>query len=59
MKTKYFVLDQYAELEYYNATSLKEQSASGHVAPPWHIILISSQPILLLLLNAAYLSEKH
>ena len=36
-----FVLDQHAELDFYRATSLKQQSADRHVAPLGHIILIS------------------
>jgi hypothetical protein len=38
-----FVLDQHAELYLYSASSLKQQSASRHVAPLGHIILNSSQ----------------
>jgi hypothetical protein len=41
-----FVLDQYAELEFYSASWLKQQSSDGHVAPLGHIILIQSQPLL-------------
>jgi hypothetical protein len=41
----HFVLDQHAELDFYSASSLKQQSASRHVAPLGHNILISSQPI--------------
>ena len=40
-----FVLDQHAELDFYSANSLKQQSACRHVAPLRHIILISSQPV--------------
>jgi hypothetical protein len=40
-----FVLDQYAELDFYSASSLKQQSAGRHVAPLGHIILIPSQPV--------------
>jgi len=40
-----FVLDQYAELDFYSASSLKQQSADRHVAPLGHIILIPSQPV--------------
>jgi len=32
----------------YRASSLKQQSADRHVAPLWHIILIPSQPVLVL-----------
>ena len=38
----HFVLDQHAELDFYSASSLKQQSADRHVAPLWHIILIPS-----------------
>jgi hypothetical protein len=38
-----FVLDQHAELDFYSASSLKQQSTSRHVAPLRHIILIPSQ----------------
>jgi hypothetical protein len=40
-----FVLDLHAELDFYSASSLKQQSADRHVALLWHIILISSQPV--------------
>jgi hypothetical protein len=43
-----FVLDQHAELDFYSASSLKQQSAGRHVAPLGHIILIPSQPVLTL-----------
>ena len=43
-----FVLDQHPELDLYNASSLKQQSADRHVAPLWHIILITSQPVFAL-----------
>ena len=42
------VLDQYAEMDFYSANSLKQQSADRHVAPLGHIILILSQPIFAL-----------
>ena len=51
----HFVLDQHAELDFYIASSLKQQSADRHVAPLGHIILIPSRPVLL---NAACLPEK-
>ena len=41
----HFVLDQHAELDFYSASSLKQQSAGRHVAPLVHIILIPSQPV--------------
>jgi len=37
-----FVLDQHAELDFYSASSLKQQSADRHVTPLGHIILIPS-----------------
>jgi len=43
-----FVLDQHAELDFYSATSLKQQSVDRHVAPLGHIILIPSQPVFAL-----------
>jgi hypothetical protein len=43
-----FVLDQHAELNFYSASSLKQQSADRIVAPLRHIILIPSQPIFAL-----------
>ena len=42
----HFVLDQHAELNFYSASSLKQQFADRHVAPLRHIILIPSQPVL-------------
>ena len=43
-----FVLDQHAEMDFYGASSLKQQSAGRHVAPLGHIILISSQLVFAL-----------
>jgi hypothetical protein len=43
-----FVLDQHAELDFYRASSLKQQSTDRHVAPFRHIILIPSQPVFAL-----------
>jgi hypothetical protein len=40
-----FVLDQHTELDYYSASSLKQQSAGRHIAPLGHIILTPSQPV--------------
>ena len=40
-----FVLDQHAELDFYSASSLKQQSEDRHVVSLWHIILIPSQPV--------------
>jgi hypothetical protein len=39
-----FVLDQYAWLDIYSASTMKQQSTDKHVAPLRHIILIPSQP---------------
>jgi hypothetical protein len=39
-----FVPDQHANLVFNNASSLKQQSRSRHVAPLWHIILSNEQP---------------
>ena len=39
------VLDQHTELDFYSASSLKQQSAERHVALLGHIILIPSQPV--------------
>jgi len=39
------VLDQHAELDFYSASSLRQQSADRHVALLGHIILIPSQPV--------------
>jgi hypothetical protein len=44
----HFVLDQHAELDFYSASSLKQQSTGRRVAPLGHIILISSQQIFAL-----------
>ena len=46
-------LDQHAEVDFYSASSLKQQSAGRHVAPLWHIILIPSQPVFALSLSRA------
>ena len=43
-----FVLDQHAYLDFYSASSLKQQSADKHVAPLRHIILIPSQSVFAL-----------
>jgi hypothetical protein len=40
-----FVLDQHAELDFYSASSLKQQYAGRNVTPFGHIILIPSQQI--------------
>ena len=43
-----FVLDQHAELDFYSASSLKQQSAGRHVASLGHIIQIPNQPVFAL-----------
>jgi hypothetical protein len=43
-----FVQNQHAELDFYSASSLKQQSTGKHVAPLGHIILIPSQPVIVL-----------
>ena len=54
-----FVLDQHAELDFYSASSQKQQSAARHVAPLGHIILISrANQSFLFPLNATCLAEK-
>ena len=44
----HFLLDQHAELDFYRASSLKQQSTDRHVAPLGHIIPIPSQPVFAL-----------
>ena len=41
-----FVLDQHTELDFYSASSLKQQPAGRYVAPLGNIILIPSQPVI-------------
>jgi hypothetical protein len=43
-----FVLDQHAELGFYSASSLEQQSAGRDIAPLGHIILIPTQPFFAL-----------
>ena len=43
-----FVLDQHAELDFYSASSMKQQFSDKHVAPLGHIILIARQPAVAL-----------
>ena len=50
------VLDQNDELDFYSASSLTQQSAGTHAAPPGHIILIPIQPVLLV--DVSCLAEK-
>ena len=40
-----FVLDQQAELDFYNASLLEQQSTDKYIAPLGHIILNPSQPV--------------
>jgi hypothetical protein len=56
-----FVLDQHAELDFYSASSLKQQSADRYVAQLGHIILIPSQPVCShsLMLRAQRRSNKY
>ena len=42
------VLDQHTELDFYSASSLKQQSVGRHVAPLGHIILFPSQAVFAL-----------
>ena len=44
----HFVLDQHAELDFYSASSLKQQSVGRYVAPLGHIILILRQHVFAL-----------
>ena len=53
-----FVLDQNAELDFYSASSLKQQTACRHVAPIGHIILIPSHPVFALSRYAVCLAKK-
>jgi hypothetical protein len=41
-----FLLDQNAELDFYRASSLKQQSTGRHVAPIGHIIICSYSLVL-------------
>ena len=43
-----FILEEHAELDFYSASSLKQQSAGIHVALLGHIILIPKQPVFAL-----------
>ena len=61
MVMKYFVLDQQAELDFYSARLLNQQSEGRHVAPLGHIILIPSQQpnYNSLMLHAQWRSSKY
>jgi hypothetical protein len=50
-----FVLDQHTELDFYSASSLKQQSADRHVAPLGHIILIPSRPVFAVFLSCQFI----
>jgi hypothetical protein len=43
-----FAVDQHAELDFYSANSLKQQSVGRHIAPLGHIILIPRQLVFAL-----------
>ena len=43
-----FIRDQNGELDFYSASSLKQQSADRHVAPLGHISLIPNKPVFAL-----------
>ena len=51
------VLDQYTDLDFYNASSLKQQAVCRHVAQLAYIIRFRANQSLLLLLSAACLAE--
>ena len=44
----YFVLGQHTKLDFYSASSLKQQYFGRHVSSLWHIILILLQPVFAL-----------
>jgi hypothetical protein len=41
----HFVLNQHAEMDNHSTSSLYQQFAGRHIAPPWNITLISSQQV--------------
>ena len=51
-----FVLEHHAKLDFYSASSLKQQFESKHVAPLWHIILITIHLAFSLTLSSCVLS---
>jgi hypothetical protein len=53
----HFVLDQYTDLDFYNASSLKQQAVCRHVVQLAYIIRFRANQSLLLLLSAACLVE--
>ena len=58
MMMRFTELDQHAELGFYSASSLKQQSAGRHVTPLGHIILIPSQPVFALSPQCRVLSRE-
>jgi hypothetical protein len=56
-----FVVDQHDELDFYKASSLKQQSAGRHVAPLGHILLWfrTKQSFFVFLLNIACLADSN
>jgi hypothetical protein len=44
----YYIVDKHVTLDFYSASSLKQQSGDRYVAPLRHIILIPNQPIFAL-----------
>ena len=54
-----FVLDQHLQWDFNSACLLKQQCKDYYVVALGHIILLPSQPTVFLLLNTAYLGEKH
>ena len=45
-------------VDYYSASSLKQQSINRHVSPLGHIVLILNHSVFALFFNAACLAEK-
>jgi len=55
----HFVLDQHIKLDFYNVSSLKQQSVGKHVTLLWNILSwIGANQSLLLLLSAVCFTEK-
>jgi hypothetical protein len=48
--------DVHAYLDFYSVCSLKQQSAGSNIAPLWHIIMIPSQPVLVLTTQCCVIS---
>ena len=53
-----FLLDQHAYVDFYSASSPKQQSTDRHVTPLGHNILIASQPVFALSPQRCVLSGK-